>query len=173
MLQNERRNGCENYSSFFSTFVKNFLNSTLVWIVIAGIGSACIFGAGYFFKEEGAGAMIIVGVCVLLGVVIAMTMTYVFVLIGRYNNDLLSQFMNAGKIAVAHLFQTIGIWLIWIVPIGAFVLGWNVTKYVGWVWIMFGFALIKYCTAGIYHRIFCKLEGADEEAESGEKDGIN
>ena len=90
--------------TFFKTFGKNVINSTLVWIVCAGFLSAFafVFYRGFCITGKNAGiAMCVAGIVGAAAVL--MCMTYVFLLIGRYENDLFGHISNAFRMGFGHL----------------------------------------------------------------------
>lgn len=149
--------------TFFKTFASNFINSTLVWIISAGILSAAIFFFWVGMTTGGKSYMAVCVICIIVGIIVLIEMTYVFMLLARYDNPILKQISNAFIVGFVNLFRTLGIWLIWAVPIGVFVFFPSLLKYIGWIWGMFGFALLSYIVTGIYKKIFRMFDGQGDD----------
>lgn len=145
--------------TFFTIFGKNILNSTLVWIVYAGFAS--MFGFMFYqgFKVVSGNAGIALCVIGAIGVaVLTMCATYVFLLIGRYDNNLLEHIANAFRIGFGNLGWTLVIWIIWAVCLVLFLsFDWMI-KYVGWIWLLCGFALLIYASVCLQRRVLCVIE---------------
>lgn len=147
-------------SVFFKTFAVNFLNSTLVWIIFAGVMSALVYGIVWSFT---AGGNMAVCVLCIIGAILAGTCgTYVFMLIARYRNGIIAQIINGFKVGFANLAWTFLIWLVWAAPILLFASVPKLLLYLGWLWLLCGFTLLIYITVGIYRHIFRKLEKKED-----------
>lgn len=145
--------------TFFGTFGKNIINSTLVWIVYAGFASAFgfIFYRGFKFTGGNTGiAMCVAGA---IGVaVLTMCATYVFLLIGRYDNDLLGHIANAFRIGFGNLGRTLVIWIIWAVCIVFFLSFDWMMRYAGWIWLLCGFAVLIYISVCLQRKVLMNVE---------------
>ncbi|MCM1307402.1 MAG: YesL family protein [Butyrivibrio sp.] len=147
-------------SVFFRAFASNFLNSTLVWIIFAGIMSALVYGFIWGFTS---GANMAACILCAIGVIIAGAGgTFVFMLIARYKNTIMAQILNGFKVGFGNLAWTVLIWLVWAVPILVFLSVPGLLIYAGWLWLLCGFAVLIYVTAGIYRHIFKKLEKKED-----------
>lgn len=147
-------------SVFFRAFASNFLNSTLVWIVFAGIMSGLVYGFIWGFT---AGAnMAVCVMCIIGAIIFGACGTYVFMLIARYKNTIMTQILNGFKVGFANLAWTVLIWFVWAVPILVFLSVPGLLIYMGWIWLLCGFAVLIYVTAGIYKHIFRKLEKKED-----------
>lgn len=147
-------------SLFFKTFVKNLLNATLVWIIFAGIMSALVYGIVWSFTE--GGNMPVCILCAIGAIVVGSCGTYVFMLIARYKNTIVAQIVNGFKVGFSYLGWTVLIWAVWAVPILLFLSIPNLFMYLGWLWLLCGFALLIYVTAGIYRHVFRKVESKED-----------
>lgn len=145
-------------STFFKAFGKNFLDSTLVWIILAGFMSAVIFAMLKFLSGSGYAAMAVCVVCIILAIIIMSGGTFIFMIIGRYDNPIYEQIINAYKVGFSHLNWCAVIWVMWIAPILLFVSFKELIQYAGWIWLLVGFALLIYATCGIYRRVFRHVE---------------
>lgn len=147
-------------SVFFRSFAANFLNATLVWIIFAGVMSALAYGLIWSFTTGGNMAVCVL--CIVGAVVAGACGTYVFMLIARYKNTITAQILNGLKVGFANLAWTVLIWFVWAVPILIFASVPGLLLYMGWIWLLCGFAVLIYITVGIYRRVFRKLEQKED-----------
>ena len=145
-------------SLFFKTFVSNLLDSTLIWIIIAGIATMAGYTAYVGIKMAGTKGTVLCVVGFALIITMLLIFTYVFMLIARYDNLPTRQIFNAFMISVGNFGWTIVIWLIWGLPIIAFITVPYLLQILGWVWILCGFAFLGALTAKIYRRLLKKVE---------------
>ena len=148
-------------STFFKSFGKNFLDSTLVWIVLAGIMSAVVFIFVKALGGEGYAAMAVCVLCIITAIIVMSGGTFVFMILGRYSNPIYEQILNAYKVGFSHLNWCVVIWLLWAVPVLLFASFPVLLRYFGWIWLLVGFALLIYITAGVYRRVFKHVENKD------------
>ncbi len=148
-------------STFFKTFGKNFIDATLVWIILAGVMSAIGFVFVRFLAGSGYAAMAVCVVCIIAAIVVMSGGTFIFIILGRYDNPIYQQIINAYKVGFSHLNWCAAIWLLWGIPILLFASFPVLFQYLGWIWLIVGFTLLIYATAGIYGRVFRHIENKD------------
>ncbi|MCM1122723.1 MAG: DUF624 domain-containing protein [Eubacterium sp.] len=160
---------------FFKSFVRNFKQATLIWllmllVIVIFIGDAFIFGySGVTFPKPLVITVIAVAVVMFL---IAM---YVFPLLARFDNTIRNTIKNAAILAVANLPKTILMAVFYALP---FVIAYfSAYSYI--FIFMFGISLPAYGAAWLYSNIFKKFEPETEivsdldfsvELESGEEE---
>lgn len=92
---------------FFRAFKNNFLQSSLIWVVILFFGSI----AGYLeircIKTGGSMAAIAVVVLAFVMIVFLLILLYVFALLARFDNTVLKTVLNAFLISVKHIRETL------------------------------------------------------------------
>lgn len=141
--------------SFFKAFKENFVQSTIVWLcILMSLGLVyflgrmlpALTGAGYVIV--GAGAIIIFLACVSLSV-------YVFALIARFENGIISTVKNAYILAFSNPASTI--WLMGMV-LTPFIFLYFFPR-VAIVAIIGGGSAIGRMMAGRYIKIFDKVQG--------------
>lgn len=156
MLQFHKHDDIKVASIFFSSFKENFFKATIGFIISTGVFTMGLDGlwvglhAGpnpieLFFIVLITGVMMFVSLCFF---------TFYFALLARYDNDILSQVKNAFFIGLAYVRWGFVIWLIWILVIGFFVIEPILFIFFGFVWIMFGFAVLVYQTLKIHIKVF-------------------
>ena len=153
-------------STFFKAYKSNLIDTVLIWIILAGISSASfmmvmaiVTGVAGLTGALGIAVMVIFGIIFLICLMI---FTFVFVLIARYENFILMQIKNALKVAVAHLFWCLLIWIVWCIAVVPFTFWPQLFIYMGWVWLAFGFALVMNISMNIYIRILRKFENHED-----------
>ena len=144
---------------FFKSFVQNFKQATLAWLlmlVVAAVyvGDAIIFGYSSITFPR---AMVIA--VIVVGVIAMMVGIYVFPLLARFDNTVRNTIKNAAILAFANLPKTFVIAFIYAIPlILAYFSGYS------YIFIfMFGISLPAYCAAWVYSSIFKRFEPEVEQ----------
>lgn len=147
------------FRGFFKSFVRNFKQATLIWLLMllmiaVYVGDSVIFNySGLTFPRALVIAVVAIGVIVLL---IAM---YVFPLLARFDNTIRNTLKNAALIAFANLPKTLLMAVFYVLPL---VIGYFSTY--SYIFIfMFGISLPAYGAAWLYSGIFKKFEPETEE----------
>ena len=127
---------------YFHAFMSNFKKSTIAWLLFV---IAVFVGAGDLFYAlrvaQGGNLFFFLFALVLLFVVIS-TFFWVFLLIGRYENNISEHMKNALLLVFGRLPRTLLLWIIWGLPVGivAFYPIWMVAF--GWFFIIIGVAVL-------------------------------
>lgn len=163
---------------FFTTFVKSLLDATLGWVIFGTILAGMVYIiANNLLAGEGKGSLVTVCICGFVGLLLLIELTFYFAMIARYKNTILNQMKNAFLVGLANLWRTIVIWIIWFIPIFAFVYSPVLVKYVGWVWLLAGFSMFTIVTCKVYKKIFNILEKVDGAAadnlEKADENAVN
>lgn len=144
---------------FLKSFVQNFRQATLIWllmllIIVVYLGDWLIFR----FSAVAFPRALIIGVTA-IGILILMVSMYVFPVLARFDNTIKKTINNALLLAFANLPRTILMAVLYALP---FVFGYF-TAY-SWIFIiMFGFSLPAYGAAWLYSNIFKKYEPETEQ----------
>lgn len=147
---------------FFKSFVSNFRQATMQWllmllVVCIYIGDAVIFNySGIQFPK--ALMIAVVAVAILL----IMAAVYVFPLQARFENSIKNTLKNAMILAFANLPKTILMIIFYALPL---VIGYFSAYALIFV-IMFGISLPAYGAAWLYSGIFKKFEPEEEKVTS-------
>ena len=142
---------------FFQAFRSNFRRATAVWLVLLAAAAIC---AADLVLANGQRVWQVPAV---LGLqVVALVMTLVFPLLGRYDNTVGNHLRNAALLSVGHLPRVLLIWLIWAVPIGAMLFVPGMVYYLSIVWLLIGYASLSYITVLILCPVLEKLDGSGE-----------
>ena len=139
---------------FFKSFVRNFKQATLLWllmllVIVIFVGDAFIFGySGVTFPKPLMITVLAVAIVMLL---ISM---YIFPLLARFDNTIKNTIKNAALLSIANLPKTILMALFYALPL---IIGYFSTY--SYIFIfMFGISLPAYGAAWLYSNIFKKFE---------------
>lgn len=158
------------FKGFFKAFKENLKISTIIWVVLALLG-VLIF-VDYQAAKMLPGKMqnifkLMIGVLITF---YAMTLTYVFPYIARFENTIFNTVKNSILISILNLPNTI---LLLSIPVGAaFLTLYNGTTimYGSLFWVLVGFSTIAYCNSVVLRKVFVKYEPTeDTEIQTEEK----
>lgn len=164
---------------FFKSFVANFKQATLIWLLILLV-IAVYVGDFLIFNYSGMVFPTAVVVAVLaVALLLLMILVYVFPLQARFENSIKNTLKNAMILAFANLPKTLMMMAYYALPLAVC----RISGYAVIFVIMFGISVPAYGAACIYSGIFKKLEPEIEELaddmsfslqmdeESGKADG--
>lgn len=94
---------------FFRAFKSNFRQSTIVWLILLGVGVLLAIDGYVFFHMRFSSAVWTIGTAVFIVILIvyAMILMYIFPLMARFENTVRAMFKNSLLLAVRFLFCTI------------------------------------------------------------------
>lgn len=148
-------------STFFKAFKDNFKQSTIIWLIMIGIG--ILLGADIMIINalKVPGELILNYILLFVILIFVMTLCYVFPLQSKFVNPVKQTMKNALVLSIGHFPRTILIILIHAIPI---VLLWLdvvnsmvlMLAYVFPFMSIIGFGLIAYLSSKIFHKIFKK-----------------
>lgn len=144
---------------FFKSFVQNFKQATLIWlmmliVIIAFVGDWLIISySGVTFPKA-----LIIGV-ITVSVIVLMVAVYVFPLLARFDNTIKHTVHNAALLAFANLPRTVLMMVLYALP---FVIGFF-SAYSHIFIILFGISVPAYASAWLYSNIFKKFEPETEQ----------
>ncbi len=144
---------------FFKSFVRNFKQATLIWlmmlfVIAVFIGDAFIFGySGVVFPKP------LVIMVLAVAIILLLMSMYVFPLLARFENTIKNTLRNAAILSVANLPKTLLMAVFYVLPliIGYF----SAYSYI--FIIMFGISVPAYGAAWLYSGIFKKFEPEAKE----------
>ncbi|MBO4890091.1 MAG: YesL family protein [Lachnospiraceae bacterium] len=155
--------------SFFKSFKQNFLQATVIWLVILAIGIIMFMDLrianggdmAEVLNSTAVSNVIIVAVGVMV-IVLCMILTYVFPLLAQFDNTIKNTVKNAFLISIRHLPYTFLMMLITAIPVA---LIWFSPALLLLVLIMF--SVTAYINSKFLNKIFIlympKEEGIDGE----------
>ena len=156
--------------TFWKSFRQNFKQATLIWLGMLAAGCVLILdvlilnGAGSSFAKI---FLILIFATI---IVYSMVLLYVFPLLSRFENKILTTVRNAFIISLADLPRTLAMLIIIVAAV--LLTLWN--GYTFWygllVWILCGFSAIAYLNSWLFFRkIFKKYTPQEEEEEVTEE----
>lgn len=147
---------------FFKSFVQNFKQATLIWLLMLLVAAVYV-GDSYIFGYSGVvfPRFLIIAI-IAVGVTMMMVAMYVFPLLARFDNTIRNTLKNAAVLTVANLPKTILMALIYALPLILVYYSAYSTVFV----IMFGFSVPAYGAAYLYSGIFKKFEPETEQQTS-------
>lgn len=139
--------------SFFKSFVQNFKQATIVWIVLL-LGAGVVFLDTQMYVQDGTviskGIHIII--CV-LGFILLLSGTYIFPLIAKFDNTTGNFVKNALILSIFNAPFTLIIIIMIIIPVA-------VVYFVPVLLplsLFFGGSLVAYCSSFVFDKIFRRL----------------
>ena len=153
---------------FFKSFIMNFKQATLAWLLMLVV-IAVYVGDAFIFKYssvEFPKALIIAVIAV--GIIALMIAVYIFPLIARFENTTRNTVKNAAILAFANLPRTLAMVFFYAVP---FIIGYF-SPYAQLFIFLFGISLPTYGAVWMYSSIFKRFEPEVEET-SDEDFSIN
>lgn len=152
---------------FFRSFRQNFRQATCLWLGAAA--AAAVLALDYWILAASAfpGASLLKMVLLVTGMVLLMTVQYLFPLLAKFDSGLVQTVKNAFLLAIGHLPKTL---IMVFSVIGAGIL----TFYSGEtlsmaipVWLMLGFAILAFSNSLLLVRIFDGLIPENGAASAG------
>lgn len=142
---------------YFRAFAANFKQSTLIWLLY--MVCIAVMVADYLLSIQipDTGLRIVLQLLPIPLVILCITLTWVFVLLSRYQNTIRQTLKNSLLICISRPFTTIGMLLICAVPVVLLIFVPSMTMLV----VFMGISTAGYMCAILYSRIFDQLEGTD------------
>ena len=147
------------FKSFFKAFKENFKQSFIAWIIFLGI--TVVFLLDYrILKVSGMGDnkvfLIIIGAIYLF---VCLTTMYIFPLLSRFENSLKQTVKNALFMSILHIFKTIVMAIIYIIPFVLVPFHYNFIL----AFLIIGLSGPAYINSFIWKSIFKKYEPKEAE----------
>lgn len=151
---------------FFRAFASNFKQSTLIWLPMCLVAVLLVIDGYYLISHANdvSTPFLWVPFFVVL-LVLMVTTAHVFPQIARYDVDTRTALHNTLLMSLLHLFQTVGI-------VGLNLLPWilmlflpELVAYTGIFWVMFGASAIAYFNAKVLLKMYKKHEPDPEKDE--------
>lgn len=156
---------------FLHSFKENFKQSTIIWLILVGIGS--IIAGEFLLINRMSGTMAFVVECVVfIGIFLfAFEALYVFAVLARFENTVKNTMKNALFISILHIPKSLVMILFSCIPIGLVIYS------LGWLplFMAVGFSIVSYTNSCWMEKIFKKFEPeeATEEIEETEEEIVN
>lgn len=142
-------------SCFFSSFKKNFRQSTLMWLILF-LAGGFLYVDSCMAAQLGTGGIAIKVVLAAASLVYSMVFLYLFPLQARYQNSIRASFRNAFLLAAAHFPKTLCMVCTVLLPLALLLYG---TTEIFLLMVIFlllvGCSVIAGIQARILYSIFC------------------
>ena len=156
---------------FFHSFRQNFRQATVVYLALVVI-AACLAAnwliAVYFL--EGALAVALQGVVVLMGALVLGVAVYLVPLLSRYQNTLGEHVRNAMILAVVKLPRTLALMLVAAAPVLLVLLSPAAVLNLFPVFLLIGFGFLSFLSSELLVPVFFEMEGIDPDRGPIEED---
>lgn len=156
--------------SFFKSFVQNFKQSTVIWLIYLIVGVVLILdlrvanggSLANILNTNTISNVVIVSVS-LMGILFIITKMYIFPILAQFDNTVKNTFKNAFFISIRHLPYTALMLVIAAVPV---VLMWF--EPAAYLLLFIVFALLAYINSKFFNKIFANYMPKEENEESEE-----
>lgn len=151
------------FKAFFADFRAAFRQSTAAWLlelVVFAILAGDIWFAIAYSEPDNKFFLIF---AIIVGVGVLMASLWFYPLVARFQNTLGKQIKNAFLLAFAQFPRTLLALVLWVVTLALPLLVYEVFVYLGWLWLLGGFALPMYWTVKLFRKML-HLEKAKEDA---------
>lgn len=155
--------------SFFKSFKQNFKQGTVIWLIMAVIGTV-IYLDSKVMNGDYAGVIVPDGMAKVMSVIImasailyTFTFSFVFPVLARFDNTVKNTIKNALIMSIRHLKSTIFIVIIDVLPL---IVIYFVPRAL--ILVFFALALCAYCNSYFFVKIF-KLYMPEENIVSDEE----
>lgn len=144
---------------FFRAFRQNFRQATGLWLILLA-AVAVLSGDLYFMAHwRFFGKIVLQSFFLMLLLLCIFVSQYLFPLLAEFQNNSRSMLKNALLMSVRHLPQTVGMFLLRLVPLLLFLFYTEIFLCGFLFWIFLGFALIAYVDELLLSRIFRTCAG--------------
>lgn len=147
---------------FFTAFKTNFKQALVLGLIaLAGVVIA-YSDIVYALAQEGNEKKLFL---IVAGIVIALWLIFTsfsFPLQARYDNTIKMHIRNSFLAAFCAPWKTITIWVIYAVPVAMILLAYEVSIYIGWIFIFYGMSLPAYINSKTLRTIFDKMTGGSD-----------
>lgn len=155
---------------FFKSFRQNFKQATVIWLVLLFFG--IVLGLDFYILSASSGTFVQVirVMLMIITLIYAMLLVYVFPVLARFDNTIKVTMKNALIMAIADFPRTI---LMILITVGSVLLTLfnNYTIAYGLlVWILCGFSLVAFLNCLLMKKVFAKYIPKDDEEEKDPDD---
>ena len=151
MIRNE-----ESYivKMYFKSFKENFIQATILWIIILLVGLIFVGDYYVFVKSDHEFSLVFMLAVLVVDILFMMTAMYVFPLQARFYNTVGRTLKNAFLVMIANFPRSILMLVLYALPVVLMMVSPMATPFL----IMFGVAGPGLGAAYLYRKIFSKLE---------------
>ena len=157
---------CYIVRSYFKSFKQNFRQATIIWLLIL-FASLILVGDFYIMTKSGLEfSKILKSIIIVVGVLIVMVTVYVFPVLAKFDNTILTTLKNALFMSILQLPKTALMLILYVAPSILAIFVYQTVPVV----MLLGIAVPVYCSAFLYNGFFKKIEGRileEQEAAAG------
>lgn len=146
---------------FFVAFGKNFIKSTVIWLFTLLLLVASVYYIMGGIVLSGSMKTILMIISIIGAVIISTIMIYSYSLIAYFNNTIKNYILNSIYLPFFSPLKFIGLVIIWIAPILAFLAYPSYRAVIVILLITIGFALQGFASAKIFVKLYEKLTPPD------------
>ena len=143
---------------YFRAFRKNFKQSTGLWLPILLLLCLLVLDLLFLMEKAEGGQLLLWIPFLIIGAIVSILVSYAFPLIARYENDTKTIISNSFLLFSLHLFPSLAVIAMNILPWGLLLLWPEMFLKTGALWLVFGAALISYVGNHIMLPIFKKYD---------------
>lgn len=143
------------FKGFIKAFKDNFKSSTTVWLIFSAIGlviSIDFFFTDGFISMEISSILRIVFTGLLI--IVFIMISYVFPLVAKFYNTAGNYIKNSFLMALCHLPQTLGIFVVNALPIACFLVGSYLLAFGTIFYLFIGFSLSAFINSFLFNKVF-------------------
>lgn len=150
------------FRSYFRAFRENFRQGTLLWLILALFGSACLVNMVLFSGLGGALQLLWAVFAVLLAVAV-LIFSYAFPLLSLFSNSTKETLKNALLLGLGYLPRTLIVSALNIFPWAMLILNLYAFLHMGFAWVFLYFSAAAYCNSQLLKRVFAPYLDTKEE----------
>ena len=154
------------WSDYWKAFRSNFKQATVLWLIFLGIGCLLLFSLYFYTNVEMAGQTVLYLLAVMLILVWAIALSWVFPLQAKFYNKIKDTIRNAVYCGIAYLPRSVLMAVMNMLP-WVLMLFWPALfLQISILWVGVWFALAAWVNLLLLKKPFRKLIGETEEAEA-------
>lgn len=150
--------------SFFHSFVQNFKQGTIIWLILVLLGA--VLGIDFYIMgQTGSDSYATIKALLLVPVIaILFTTAYVFPLLSRFDNTVKRTITNAFLLSICNLPKTVAAVVLNILPIGILYVSLRLLP----VTFLIGFSGVAYLNCLMFLKVFERIMPKEENENSEE-----
>lgn len=156
------------WSHYFQAFKNNFKQALLIWLILLPIGVLVVSSVIAYSMLDIPANNVLQGLTLMMAILWAMEITWVFPLQSRFENTVRETLRNALLCSLAYLPRTVLATLMNLLPWLVLYYATNLFVKVGFIWFVLWFALAIYVNWKILDKPFKRLMGEEEELPADE-----
>lgn len=148
--------------NFFKSFKQNFKQATIIWAIILVVCIVLFFDFRILQLIAFPGKKIFSVVMTAIGMILMLTMIYIFPLLAKFENTVKNMFKNALILSMAQFPRTLCIVFIMCLPIALYLVAFYIAIPFA---LLIGFSGVAYSVSFFFVKIFEKYFGVKPEEE--------